>query len=96
MPFEKVLIVEDEPVVRNLLQEIFTRRKFSVTMAETLAQAEAITLKESFDLVMLDIRLPDGDASKTEFGRLHGASTTLMMLTLVAGAGLVWMEMKDG
>src|SRR6478736_247774 len=61
MPFEKVLIVEDEPVVRNLLQEIFTRRKFSVTIAETLAQAEAITLKDSFDLVMLDIRLPDGD-----------------------------------
>jgi DNA-binding NtrC family response regulator len=61
MPFEKVLIVEDEPVVRSLLQEIFTRRKFSVTVAETLAQAEAVTLKESFDLVMLDIRLPDGD-----------------------------------
>jgi hypothetical protein len=40
--------------------------------------------------------LPDGDASKIEFGRLHGASTALMMLTLVAGAGLVWMEMKDG
>jgi uncharacterized protein DUF4149 len=40
--------------------------------------------------------LPDGDASKLEFGRLHGASTALMVLTLVAGAGLVWMEMKDG
>jgi len=61
MPLEKVLIVEDEPVVRSLLQEIFTRRKFSVTLAENLAQAEAVTHKESFDLVMLDIRLPDGD-----------------------------------
>lgn len=61
MPLEKVLIVEDEPVVRSLLQEIFTRRKFTVTLAESLAQAEAATLKESFDLVMLDIRLPDGD-----------------------------------
>ena len=40
--------------------------------------------------------LPDGDASKIEFGRLHGASTILMVLTLAAGAGLVWMEMKDG
>jgi hypothetical protein len=40
--------------------------------------------------------LPDGDASKIEFVRLHGASTALMVLTLVAGAGLVWMEMKDG
>ncbi len=64
MSFEKVLIVEDEPVVRNLQTEIFTRRKFSVASAETLAQAEALLTKESFDLVMLDIRLPDGDGQQ--------------------------------
>lgn len=40
--------------------------------------------------------LPDGDATKTEFSRLHSASTALMLATLVAGAGLVWMEMRDG
>ena len=40
--------------------------------------------------------LPDGDATKIEFGRLHGASTALMLFTLAAGAGLVWLEMKDG
>lgn len=61
MSFEKVLIVEDEPVVRSLLNEIFARRKFATTLAETLAQAEAAITKEPFDLVMLDIRLPDGD-----------------------------------
>jgi hypothetical protein len=40
--------------------------------------------------------LPDTDARKTEFGRLHGLSNVLMMLTLVAGVGLIWMESKDG
>ncbi|WP_415908137.1 sigma-54-dependent transcriptional regulator [Oleiharenicola sp. Vm1] len=64
MSFEKVLIVEDEPVVRNLQTEIFTRRKFAVSTAETLAQAEALLTRESFDLVMLDIRLPDGDGQQ--------------------------------
>lgn len=64
MSFEKVLIVEDEPVVRNLQTEIFTRRKFTVSSAETLAQAEALLTRESFDLVMLDIRLPDGDGQQ--------------------------------
>lgn len=39
--------------------------------------------------------LPDGDGRKAEFGRLHGASTILMLLTLAAGAGLLWFEMKD-
>ncbi len=61
MSFEKVLIIEDEPVVRNLLMEIFTRRKFSATVAETLGQAEALFNRESFDLVLLDLRLPDGN-----------------------------------
>jgi DNA-binding NtrC family response regulator len=64
MSFEKVLIVEDEPVVRNLQTEIFMRRKFAVSSAETLGQAEALLTKESFDLVMLDIRLPDGDGQQ--------------------------------
>jgi DNA-binding NtrC family response regulator len=64
MSFEKILIVEDEPIVRNLLNDIFTRRKCAVVLAETLAQAEAHLSRESFDLVMLDIRLPDGDGQQ--------------------------------
>jgi len=64
MSLDKVLIIEDEPVVRNLLSEIFLRRKITATKAETLAQAEAALTRESFDLVMLDIRLPDGDGQK--------------------------------
>ena len=39
--------------------------------------------------------LPDGDARKTEFGRLHGLSSALMLVTLLAGVGLMWTEMKD-
>ena len=64
MSFEKILIVEDEPVVRNLLTEIFLRRKFVAAVADTLAAAEAQLLRESYDLVMLDIRLPDGDGQQ--------------------------------
>jgi hypothetical protein len=39
--------------------------------------------------------LPDTSADKIEFGRLHGLSNGLMLLTLVAGVGLFWVEMKD-
>ena len=64
MSFEKVLIIEDESVVRNLLNEIFLRRKCAVATAKTLAEAEALIARESFDLILLDIRLPDGDGQK--------------------------------
>jgi len=64
MSFEKVLLIEDEAVVRNMLHEVFLRRKCTVTPATTLAEAEAIIARESFDLILLDIRLPDGDGQK--------------------------------
>jgi hypothetical protein len=39
--------------------------------------------------------LPDGDPRKAEFGRLHGLSNVLMIATLGAGVGLIWMEARD-
>jgi uncharacterized protein DUF4149 len=39
--------------------------------------------------------LPDSDARKAEFGRLHGASSVLMLMTLGLGAVLIWAEMRD-
>jgi DNA-binding NtrC family response regulator len=64
MSFEKILIVEDDLVIRHLLQSIFLRHKLPVTLADTLAQAQAHLAREQFDLMMLDLRLPDGDGLK--------------------------------
>jgi DNA-binding NtrC family response regulator len=64
MSFEKVLIIEDDSVVRSLLNEIFLRRKCSVATAKKLVEAEALIARDSFDLILLDIRLPDGDGEK--------------------------------
>jgi uncharacterized membrane protein len=39
--------------------------------------------------------LADGDSRKTEFGRLHGLSSILMLCTLGAGISLLWAELQD-
>lgn len=64
LSLEKILIVEDEPIVRNLLTEILTRRKCIVRSTSTLAEAEALLSTESFDMMLLDLRLPDGDGQR--------------------------------
>ena len=64
MSFEKILIVEDDVVVRNLLQAIFLRHKLPVVCASTLAEAMAQLARDQFDLMLLDLRLPDGDGLK--------------------------------
>jgi hypothetical protein len=39
--------------------------------------------------------LDDADPRKIEFGRLHGASNGLMLVTVLAGLGLLWAETRD-
>jgi hypothetical protein len=39
--------------------------------------------------------LPATDARRVTFGRLHGASSVLMLVTLFAGVGLLWAETRD-
>jgi hypothetical protein len=39
--------------------------------------------------------LPDDDARRVEFGRLHGLSNGLMALTLMAGLSLFWIETRE-
>jgi DNA-binding NtrC family response regulator len=64
MSLEKILIVEDEPIVRNLLQSIFARHKYAVVCASNLSEASVCIGRDAFDLIMLDLRLPDGDGQK--------------------------------
>ncbi len=61
MSLERILVIDDEPLIQKVLGELFQRRKLTVTLASSLTQAQAICEKETFDLMMVDVRLPDGD-----------------------------------
>ncbi len=54
-----VLVVEDESNVRKLVTVNLTRRGHTVAEAVNAAQALAHLRSQSFDLVVLDIKLPD-------------------------------------
>jgi len=87
MSLEKILIVEDELVVRNLLQSIFQRHKLPITCANNLAEAASVLQKEQFDLMMLDIRLPDGDGQK--FLEQVAALPERPLVVMVTGYGTI-------
>ncbi len=61
MPLERILVVDDEPLIQRSLGELLRRRKYNVTIANSIKEGEAELNKEVFDLVILDVRLPDGD-----------------------------------
>jgi DNA-binding NtrC family response regulator len=63
MAIEKVVILDDEPIVRRSLELQLTRNKLAVTVCTTIAEVEQALTKESFDLMFVDVRLPDGDGT---------------------------------
>ncbi len=55
----RVLIVEDEALIRWSIRQKLVERGYDVVEAEDGAAAEAALSGESFDLVLLDLKLPD-------------------------------------
>ncbi len=56
-----LLVVDDVAMNRDLLQRRLTRRGYEVTLAENGAEALDLVSKESFDLILLDVMMPDID-----------------------------------
>ncbi|MBT8084841.1 MAG: sigma-54-dependent Fis family transcriptional regulator [Woeseia sp.] len=56
-----VLVVDDEADIRALISEILIDEGFSVTVAEDAAAAREARTADQFDLVLLDIWMPDTD-----------------------------------
>jgi two-component system, NtrC family, response regulator PilR len=61
MPDARVLIVDDEPDLVELVALTLQRMGLSSQSAGTLRDAQRLVLTAPFDLVLCDMRLPDGD-----------------------------------
>jgi len=57
----RVLIVDDDPLIRDLLHAYLSQEGYDVHCAATAELAETFLASQSVDLVMLDIRLPGKD-----------------------------------
>jgi two-component system, NtrC family, response regulator PilR len=61
MPDARVLIIDDEPDLVELVALTLQRMGLTSQPAGTLRDAQRLALTHSFDLVLCDMRLPDGD-----------------------------------
>ena len=63
MSIEKVIVLEDDAVVRNNLENYLRRKHYDVASVATISAAQEYLNKDNFDLIFLDVRLPDGDGT---------------------------------
>ncbi len=57
----RILLVEDDTALADGLSHVFGQSGYSVTCAGSGAYAESLLLAQEFDLVILDLGLPDKD-----------------------------------
>jgi DNA-binding response OmpR family regulator len=56
-----ILVVDDDAKIRNLLEDYLGQEGFRVTNAASCSEMAAALTREPADLILLDLRLPDGD-----------------------------------
>jgi two-component system response regulator AtoC len=57
MSIHKILVVDDEPLIRKYIEEILNRHGYEVSLAESGTRAIQILEKEQFDLVITDMKM---------------------------------------
>jgi two-component system phosphate regulon response regulator OmpR len=77
-----VLVVDDDPKLRELLRRYLTENQFEVSLAQDGPSMTRLIQRQSFDLIVLDLMLP-GEDGLSIVRRLRGANdnTPVIMLT---------------
>src|SRR5687768_8937753 len=82
----KILIVEDSKFYANLCQDILTKEEaFEVSLADSVKSAIECLLKDKFELILLDLTLPDE----------HGLNTFLRVNEFAINTPVVIMSSTD-
>jgi two-component system, cell cycle sensor histidine kinase and response regulator CckA len=71
----RVLVMEDEEIIRDLISELLVERGYDVELAKdgeeaVMAYAAALTAGNGFDVVLMDLTIPGGMGGKEAIGKL--------------------------
>jgi putative two-component system response regulator len=93
----RVLIVDDEPVVRRILRQRLSTEGYQCQEASTAKEAEDRLAKSPAELVVLDIKMPgkSGVELLSEIKKLY-PDTAVIMATAIADTSTAIKCMKDG
>src|SRR5918996_5119483 len=87
-----ILIVDDEPSARTTLAILLRKRGHRVVQAEGVRAAAKILAECAFDLVVTDLRMPDGNGLEVlRSAKAHCPEAEVILLTAYAG----WESAKE-
>ncbi|MGM0570724.1 sigma-54-dependent transcriptional regulator [Marinobacter sp.] len=89
----RILIVEDEEIIRAALRKLLQHNGYDVTVAESVEAATGDYELSSFDLIISDLRLP-GEAGTSLIG--HAPGVPVLIMTSYASLRSAVDSMKKG
>jgi len=94
----RVLVVDDEPGLREMLRVLFSRAGYRVCVADGESSAFAQLRGETpFDLVVTDLAMPDGSGMGVlREARARDEATQVVMITAYATTAQAVCAMRDG
>ncbi len=81
-----ILIVDDEPDLREVLELALLRMGLATATAADVAGARALLAQRRFDLVLTDMRLPDGDGLEVVRMVVQGSPATPVAVITAYGS----------
>ncbi len=93
----RILIIDDEEVLRDVLQAVLQREGFDVALAATAEEGLAIVETDEIDLVVLDIMLPgmDGHEALRNIKETNPALPVIIVTAYSSIDGAI-LAMKNG
>lgn len=94
---EKILVVDDEQSLREVLSIMLKRAGYAVTSAADGEEAVELLQKEIFDLVITDLRMPKIDGMEVlKAVKSASPETVVLIITAFASADSAVEAMKQG
>jgi len=92
-----VLIIDDEPDIRELLEITLSRMGIDSNSAENIKQGKQMLLDNSFDLCLTDMKLPDGNGiDLVRYIQKNHSNTPVAMITAHGNMELAIEALKAG
>ena len=83
MSIENILVVDDEPLIRELLEEILKKEGYSVNTVKNGLSALKKIKEHHFDLIITDVRMPDMDGI-TLLKKIRESSFSIPVIVITA------------
>lgn len=93
-----ILVVDDDPVMRRLLQQRLKNENYLVMVADDGYQAERLLNKQHFDVVLTDLVMPGeiGGIEVLEITKQLSPDTEVMLITAHSSVDTAVAAMKKG